>query len=230
MARYYDDIYFTSCNGSLRLHLDDPTGVNESDVYSSAGATYFRVEIINGSSVYPSGYSGNGCETWVTSLDYEYSDQFQLNDSSNLDLVLDFNDSGASLEVDYATTSSSGTITNTGGHSECFENNWWKDGRRAANAASVLGMKIRLNYYNSSDGNVAQQIIGTNQTSSRVAGQAYIYNSPSGTSRALIDDDGTSRPSTDYGVTSTPFESMSTSANCSGDPHVSTFDGRNYNL
>lgn len=231
MARYYDDIYFTNCNGELHLHLDGPTGTDE----TANTAAYFRVIITGIEPVYATGYTGNGCsDGWITSFNYEYSDQFQLSNSDDLDLVFDLNDSGSNPGVYYDTDGGAGgNFFTTGGHSDCLENNWWKDGLRLKGAGATGGFipTVTIKYYDITDQQVGSgHDVGTNKSADRVTGQVYIYNAPSGTTRALIDDDNTSRSGTDYGVTNQPLQTMATTSGCSGDPHVTTFGGCKYTL
>ena len=230
MARFYDDIYFTNCNGELHLQLDGPTGTGE----TVTGAAYFRVRMESAGPVYVTGYTGNGCaDGWITSLDYTFSDQFQLSNEDDLDLVFDLNDSNSTFLAYYDTTTTEGNSVFEGDSvSDCLANNWWKDGLRMGGAGNFLPA-IRLLYYRSDDSVITgtSYYVGTNLATGRSPGQEYIYNAPPGTSgRALIDDDNTARSGTPYGVTSTPLQSMATTSGCTGDPHVTTFDGCKYTL
>ena len=236
MARTYDDIYITSNSGKLHLHLDGPSGINESvpNPGYSAVAAYFKVGFTFSDIIYPSGYSGNGCDEWVRYIQYEFTDQITLSNNEDLDLTVDFNDSDAYIFGYYDDTSSTyaGQIMSTGGHSDCFENNWWKDGLRVQQNGTAF---VKLYYYDSDD-NILQHpstvvTVGTNHLTYRTSSDAWIYNAPPSVStRAIITDDNTSRGSTPYGVDPEPLQSLYTGSSASGDPHVTTFDGHKYTL
>lgn len=228
MARTYDDIYISNSNGKLHLHLDGPDGINE----SVTNAAYFTVFFVFTDIIYPSGYSGNGCGEWVRYLEYKFADQIALSNDEDLDLTVDFNDSDARIfgYYDDTTTTYAGMMDTTGGYSDCFENNWWKDGLRVQTFGQAY---VRLAYYTSNNSIVASATttVGTNHLTNRTSSDAWIYNAPPSVStRALITDDGTSRSGTPYGVDDEPLQSMSSTSTSSGDPHVTTFDGHKYTL
>lgn len=239
MARYYDDIYFTNCNGKLYIHLDDPTGTSE----TITNANSFRVRFETYGTIMPSGYpSGySSCEDgyWLTQIWGTFNTSYTLNNEDDLKIEFDTNQLIEALiysensngdQIDYA---NSDYVYNWPMNSDCLENNWWKDGLRTGPETKVI-----IRYYNSSGTKVGtDHVIGTNARSSanntfRSNGAKYIYNAPDGTSgRAIVSDDNNTYSGYDaYGVTGSPLQSMATTSGCTGDPHVTTFDGCKYTL
>lgn len=225
--RYYEDIYFTNCNGKLYLHLDGAytKGSGGLEGFDDTGFAYYKLFLGNGAVTYQSGYSGSGCDDWITTLN-NTTVGGELTSTSEDDLKLEWNlnRTGESVDVYW------NNYVAEAPYSDCEENNWWKDGLRVAK-----GISLSIYFFNSSDQYLTGgHVIGTNGIDTngyneRNEGAVWIYNAPDGTSgRALVSDDNSG--SSPYGVTGSPLQSMATTSGCTGDPHVTTFGGCKYTL
>ena len=250
MARTYDDIYFTNCNNKLYLHLDGANGTNETVTQSTQSgntmfvinASYFRIEMDLGYLIYPNGYDGSdSCSDWVGDMDFGFPTFYSVSNDDDLKLEVDF--FNADPLVAY-TAANFMTYTNDGGtyqiqntDSPCITTNWWKDSIRWRDGI------VRLKYYSienssahmgSENREVANNSLttaGATARSSSGTNAKWIYNAPPGTSgRAEIGDNGSTANGTPHGVVSNPIQSMATTSGCTGDPHVTTFDGCKYTL
>jgi len=244
MARTYSDVYLTNCNNKLYLHLDGASGINE----SVTNASYFRVRIkleFTYPSNYPSGYASCTMNTndHLQGMEITLGPQFTLDNNNDLKIEWDLAHNGITDDTDdmlgyddggaiYAPDATGGSVP-VWSDSDCYENNWWRHGIRVDKEAGV-----KIVYFTSSDTIAPGEAwVGTNAISPtggnrRSAGAVGIYNAPSGTAgRALISDDGSTYSGfSEYGVVSNPLQSMATTSGCTGDPHVTTFDGCKYTL